>query len=423
MHTLLEDLGTSEQNQIVDADLKEKTAMEIYGIGECWGDFLKIINSEGEPRLLRDRLEELAVNVLGHVRIMVKFEDVSLKGPQIIRSEIDDMVQTAQELGLYVNICTDWHNKAGGPGSYHQSLDEKVLNNYSLMQDLVEAILEELQPDMLQVCNEPFYRKKSLPPLTEDLYAEYVEAHVRALKSNGDRSILLIADSPYSTPTRDPFKSWVFRTHKANPLELSKTVTWDKCAESLHVYYVGDWEKPSAITSTMVHSLPDAKSLSFTMHSCFWLRDRDNCGVMFPVFHDEVSPVGKVNHINSPTGYAMTKVMLDIFTEKNIPCTWLSLGGTNPWWGQEPGTSGWGLNTDMINSKGELSLGGIAVLDHLNKEVSWQEEEEEPVEFKGLEPALRFVRRFSKLGFSAKRARHDSKLRKAYKEWLKQVGV
>jgi hypothetical protein len=139
------------------------------------------------------------------------------------------------------------------------------------------------------------------------------------------------------------------------------------------------------------------------------MKTANRIGANWPVFHDEVSPVGKEVHINTPLGADMTSWLLGYFKAKKMPLTWLSLGGGNPWWGAPPSQTGWSINTDIINSLGQLSKGGQEVVNFMSNGTGGNAP--------GKRAACRMIKRVQKLP-NADEAAKDAKVKRYFKTWF-----
>ena len=377
-----------------------------FHLSECWGDWLGL--PRGTP--LWKKVKKLAEDTLDGVRLMIKFEIVEQK-PALYQKFLDRVI-LAKDLGLDVHVCTDWHNLAGGPGSYHESLWFPATANK--MRKDCEKILKDTDPWCFQVCNEPFYRQSGNPRLLEAEYAGYVKDHIIGMKDAGWEGLLL-ADIPYlktysNGQVRNPDDSWVWMTDSTNPKNVP-VMTWDWCAESSHGWIFGPGPyNPGTRTSCMVHEMTSLAWLQQVANGAWWFKANPNrIGANWPVFHDEVSPVGKEVHINTPLGADMTSWLLSHFKAKRTPITWLSLGGGNPWWGAPPSQTGWSINTDIINSLGQLSLGGKEVVEFMSNGTGSNAP--------GRRAACRMIKRVQKLS-NADDAAKDSKVKRYFQTWF-----
>ena len=179
-----------------------------FQIWEVWGDALLLPKDSAAWGACK----HLYKHCIHGVRIMAKFEEYVNNGERFEELTLGK-VMVARELGLKVMLCIDWHNVTHDSAGYHTSR--------WFPKDIpkcVEAMVELIGPDVVQVANEPYYLKKG-KDLTTAQYADYVYQYVEGLKKARWQGLLVAEQTRAGEQVA---KGWEWH------------VEWDYCAEGKH---------------------------------------------------------------------------------------------------------------------------------------------------------------------------------------------
>lgn len=334
-----------------------------FGLWDCWGRALTLERGSRVDRVAGHVYED----IFDGVRLMGKFIEYD-QHPGRWRQMTVEPARRARELGLKVQLSIDWHNIATGPNDYHKSRyfpqDER---------GTVAAMLDEIKPDQLEVCNEP-YHLRGPGDMTTAQYAEHVYTFVRGAKDARFDGLIIATQTRGAGSTA----AWEWHVQKNPGFEEALIVDYDgRLAESKH-------EPPSVL-----HHLTSPEEYAEALrprpdpndpeaHPYYWQRPGAK-GWRFSVFINELSSVGTEVHINSETGARMVRETLKFFKEINSPFCFLHVGGLSPHFGAAPNEGGgWNMNTELINDEGVLSEGVKEMYRFLGKQLPDVGEPDEP---------------------------------------------
>ena len=300
-----------------------------HQVWECWGGALQLPDGAARDAaryLYKSRL-------LTGVRIMAKFWEFDRDKERYRRLTVD-RAEIARSLGLKVQLSIDWHNTATGPSDYHKSrhFPANVPN-------AVASMLRDVEPDEVEVCNEPYYLKGSKAMEMKQYLGLFNQFAEGARRANWDGLIIATQDYPGDHPEgRDngnfKYDSWIWHGN------------WDNCAESRHSWVLEPRSTdPQIFYEQILKSLDNPRRWAVGWH--------------WPVWENEHSPLGRQVHINTDLGARMCLASWNAYSFKRCPWAFLTMGGTL----RDFGTDGsWGMHTDLINDRGEFSLGCKALM-------------------------------------------------------------
>lgn len=287
------------------------------------------------------------------VRIMAKFVEYDNDPARYQRMTLE-MVRIARSYGLKIMLSIDWHNVATRMNEYHLSryFPRNVRNT-------VRKIMQDVEPDELEVSNEPFHIQSPTPDMTQEQYAGHVYEYIRGARDAEFNGTIL----GYQGPADTIGKSWIWRVG-VNPnghTEPGMTVEewpWNKIGESKH-------HEPGVL-----HRLHTAAMVRDALESNPWAQANQPRGWQHWIWHSEMSPLGRGIHINSEEGAKAVTTALEFFKFQDTPFAFLEMGGWNEDWGNSsPG--GWNMHTDLIDDQGRLSKGAKALLEFRGISKPW----------------------------------------------------
>ena len=295
-----------------------------------WGASLLLDGAAGEAS------DYLHTHLFDGVRVMAKpWEYVHNRAR--FDSHTMARVRVAKALGVKIQLSIDIHNSADNQGGYHNK--RQIPSNFARV---LKEIILEIGPDSIEVINEPYAltdqagpgdygRRLTIGQYKNDFFNVYAEAAQQA-NWNG----LFLAWQDHTDQSRHPptpgnFRndSWIWHGE------------WDDCAEVLHDFVL------------------DARSTDPVL---FYQQIKDKMdnprrwavGWRWPIFQNEHSSVGRQVHINTNLGARMCEASWSAYKSEKCPWGFLTIGGGTPDFG---GEGGWGMHTDLINNRGEFSLG------------------------------------------------------------------
>jgi hypothetical protein len=246
-------------------------------------------------------------------------------------------VRAARDLGIKIQLSIDIHNSADDRGGYHNRREIPAQ-----FQRVVKEIILLIDPDEIEVINEPYAstnhpgpgnygRRLNIKQYKDDFFNVYAEA-ARQANWRG----LFCAWQDHTDQTRRPptpgnFRddSWIWHGE------------WTQCAEVQHDFVLDTRSTdPQEFYNQILAKMDNPRQWAV--------------GWRYGLFQNEHSSVGRQVHINSQLGADMCEASWN--AHRDIKCAWgfLTVGGYTPDFGNE---GGWGMNTDLINDKGEFSLG------------------------------------------------------------------
>ena len=305
-----------------------------FKLYECWADALLLPEDSAAWGAAR----HMYVNCFDGVRIMSKFEEYE-KHPELYQRNTIDKANRARSIGLKVHLCLDWHNTAGSMAGYHAY--RYIPRN---MEEQVALIIRDVDPDIVQIANEPYHIQKPHKKLKTEDYAELVYRCVRGVKQTNFRGFIVCEQS--RDDNGDLRKAWEWHIDKP------ENGGWTQCLNGKHRY------------PRVLHSNATAKGVLDELEGNPWASRNRPVGYKWPIYQDEFSSCGRSIHSNSKEGAKAIRVSLDFFRRKKTPLAWLTMGGTSPNYG---GEGGWGMHTQLVNSKGEVSLSGQEMLRFFGK--------------------------------------------------------
>lgn len=291
-----------------------------FSLWECWGDALDLDPKSHAGQAARYMYEE----VFDGVRIMMKFKWFMEKTKEL--QIMNRRIARARSYGLKLHLCADWFEAADGPKSYHRRMWKP---DHATMQDEVMRMCKQYEPDILEVCNEPYHLAgKRVGAYPEEEYVKDVNSFVRGARAANYKGKIL------ASGTR-PEVGWKIKNGWEWHAER-----WEKgMLEGKHTLVLHDVLAPWAIRDTLIGKFHQGKAI----------------GYQWPVYESEFSPVGRHTHINTPRGAQLALAGVKAAMEKQFPLCFLTMGGYNEDFGRSKADGGWGMRTDLINSKGQLS--------------------------------------------------------------------
>lgn len=317
-----------------------------FEVGEVWGHALNL--PEDSPAW--PNVSHAYRHVIDHCRLMVKFEEWFKTKHLPMKEAFLERLARARSLGKPVIFTLDYHNTwhlkdPNNPNNYHKYTWFPAGPIRDSVAEVLDTVLPLANVIAFQVGNEP-YAKTSLG--TED-YASYVYEYVRGATDAGfSKKILAQQTFDDRGHVADGWE-WHVGLNENDPGAL--IVPWTHgCVEGKHRH------------PRVLHGITTTEGLRGALNSNAWAPRRTPKGWRYLVWHDEMSPLGKEVHINSNLGGQMVTEALSFFHQKRVPMTFLTMGGYKEDWGAD-GNQGWGMNTDLINKYGKLSVGCKALYD------------------------------------------------------------
>lgn len=333
--------------------------------------------------------------VIGWVRFMAKFKEFYEDPARYLRYTIGKL-REARELGLGVVLTLDWHETAAGPDDYHVArwFPPSVKN-------AVRAIVSEVQPDILEIANEPHYSRRPLEKMTIEEYAALVNQYLLGADLAGF-SGRIIADS-----TRD--HNWPGDQSK----RWERNTTWQgSMAEVSHSFVLDRRSTDPAVFANQILAK-------------FWREERPWQGDFYPRMENEFSATGKQIHCNTQLAYDMTIAACGAFRQVKAPFGWLHMGGLGDEW-PIPGETPWGMSTILVKGNGDFSMVAKALADDAGVQLpeNGNGNGGNGQSLVGLDKAVKFTQRVHVLksqGRTTAEIKEDSQIRKTYSRWMKAI--
>ena len=288
-----------------------------FSLRECWADALDF-----DPTSARGQAAAYMYRyVMDGVRIMLKFEewDHMPARVEVIRRRI----ARARSYGCDIHLCIDWFKVATGPGSYHKGMWKPSTNT---MIDMVAEMLDEFEPDIVEVCNEPYYVKGG--KYTAKQYVNDVTAYVLACEEVNFKGKVLASGTRQEVGWKIE-DGWEWHAKR-----------WERgMLEGKHTLVLHELKTPAQVRSALIDGFHNGKAV----------------GYQWPVYESEYSGVGRSYSTDSVAGAEMTMAGYHAARDKRFPLAYLTMGGGWDGYG-DPSPSGWRMQTDLINKHGELSL-------------------------------------------------------------------
>jgi len=352
-------------------------AKKPYGF-ELWEGWADALGWEDSPR--RDMAFWLYQNAITGVRIMVKFADIDDHWyDKVLRKH-----EIAKGLGLETMLCIDWFNRAGGPGSYHRDLERPRL---SRIPSRVRNMLVDFKPDMVEVCNEPYYAKRQQDRVNHDEYRSFVEAYVEGCDmANYDGIVVASQPNEKFTKPGDVHDAWVWH------------VNWPKMLEGDH--------------SAVLHDCSTLQCLTNLVDD--WQGGRP-IGYVHQHFETECTPLGRATADSDPHAYTISRQFTEWAMGKKLPYCWLAMGGSPP-------NEAWDISTRLITENGILTNAAIGVLDAMGIDIPDNPGPPDPPdppsgrEYPGARWAYKAINRVDDLDSLAE-AKKDKKFNRYLKKW------
>ncbi len=353
-----------------------------YGFEFCetWADALG-----WESSARRDMAFWLYRNVIKRARMMVKFEDYMEQGDWY--AEILRRHEIAKSLGLKTMLVIDWFNRADSRGGYHSS----VIRPPDVPK-AVNSILRDFRPDMVEVCNEPYYAKHQVDKVTIKEYKEFVRQYVDGADRAGFNGEFVASQSNkkfFKQPQDDVHDGWEWE------------IWWP------HGMVEG---KHSAI-------LHDCTTLEQLIHRVggTWHNGKA-VGWRHPIFETETSIMGKRVKDFEQAGYNLANGFTRWAQSKKLPFAYLIMGG-------DAGGGEWGMYTRLIDGQGNLTLAAMGVLDAMNIDYDDPDPPTDPDDdgktYPGTVEAYKAFKRMNELG-SLSAVKRDRRIRRYMKRWHKK---
>jgi hypothetical protein len=320
---------------------KRKNRPAGFDIGECWGDIFKYPENHSAST-------EAAAYLAKHgganggpmvMRQMVKPRQIE-EGSQF-HVEAMLQIERLKSYGCGIELVIDLHNRATGRGDYHARIEwprRKTLAQHT--RDLVR----DFEPDEVECMNEFWYTKgpadMRMVQYRNEVVFKVAEGLTQANLQYEPRlnaSIVLDAqDSPHDL--------WVWN------------VEWDNCLEVYHWNILSHRGKPPT-PNTPEGLLAKLQAQDYC--------DKDRTGRdkavgwVWPLKLNETSPVGDRVDLNTRNGAEMMLTLLRHQKRYDMPVTMLTMGGSRAF----DDEGGWGMQSNFVDDRGNLSLGVQAWLD------------------------------------------------------------
>jgi hypothetical protein len=358
-------------------------AKQPYGfqVWEVWADALG-----WEPSAKRDVAFWLYRNAIHGARIMVKFEDFMEQGDWY--AEILRRHEVARSLGLKTMLCIDWFNRAEARGGYHSSVVRPPD-----VPAAVNSILRDFRPDMVEVCNEPYYAKRAVDRITIKEYRDFV----RQYADGADRASF----GGEFVASQSNKKFWKkHNDHVADGWEWS--VWWPHgMVEGKHSAVLHDYTTLEQLIQGVGGGWHNGKPI----------------GYKHPIFETETSICGRRVKDFAQQAYHMAKGFTDWARSVKLPYAYLIMGGG-------PGNAGgWGLYTRLIDEHANLTKAAEGILDSLGIEYDPSEPPDDPDDdgktYPGTVEAYKAIKRMEELG-TLSAVKRDRKVRRYMKRWHKK---
>jgi hypothetical protein len=262
--------------------------------------------------------------VFDGVRIMMKFKWFMEKPKEF--EVMNRRIARARSYGLKLHLCADWFEAASGPNSYHKGMWKP---DHATMQDEIMRMCKQYQPDILEVCNEPYHLAgKKVGAYPEEEYVKDVTTFVRGARAANYKGEILASgtrpDVGWSIK-----KGWEWHADR-----------WERgMLEGKHTLVLHGAVTPEMVRDELIGKFHEGRAI----------------GYQWPIYESEFSPVGRHTHIDTPQGAKLALAGVKAAMEKQFPLCFLTMGGYNENFGRSKADGGWGMHSDLINSKGQLS--------------------------------------------------------------------
>lgn len=312
-----------------------------YQAGDCWGRILD-----------KDPAESLAAHAARHgykhggknarpmlARLMVKFEEIEKYPAEHVKALA--RIRRAQSYGCEIQLVIDCFNKAARRQDYHRYI---YMPRDRPMWRVVRDLVQEIQPEQVEVFNEFWYTKGS-EDMTIREYRGHVFDFARGLRSaNLEYQPLLVASIELDQPRDSPHDLWVW------------DVEWDKCAEAYHFNILTQPGEPIPMTPQALRD--KLQSQAYCANEPPYNRN-NAIGWIWPLMLNEGTPVGDRVNLNTQLGREMMKVWVEHHQRYKMPHVMLTMGGSRAF--NDEGE--WGMETNFISNTGEISKGFDKLLD------------------------------------------------------------
>ena len=295
---------------------KRATKPAGFSLRECWGGALDF-----DPSSPRGQAAAYMYKyVFDGVRIMIKFEEWATM-PQAV-SVIRHRIERARLYGMDIHLVIDWFKVATGPGSYHKGMWKPSRHEMTRM---VAGMIDEFDPDIVEVCNEPYYVKGG--KYTAKQYVKDVTDYVTAAEDANFKGKIL-ASGPRQEVGWKIKDGWEWHAKR-----------WERgMLEGKHTLVLHNLKYPAEVATALTENFHNGKAI----------------GYQWPVYESEYSGVGRTYSTDTIKGADMTMAGYYAAVNKRFPLCYLTMGGNWDGFGN-PSPSGWGMQTDLINKHGKLS--------------------------------------------------------------------
>jgi hypothetical protein len=273
---------------------------------------------------------------------MVKTVELRDEGPDLRLAY--DRIERAMSYGCGVELVYDWFLKAVDRNSYHRDLWLPDLRTIAIH---ARDLSRRFRPAEFEVCNEFWYTKGNRD-MTMEEYTTIVYAVADGLLMAGAPYPQLNASIKLDKPRDSEHDLWVWN------------IEYDKCAEVYHFNILSHRGKPPT-PNTPEGLLAKLQAQDYC--------DKDRTGRdkaigwIWPLKLNETSPVGDRVDLNTRNGAEMMVTLLRHQKRYDMPVTMLTMGGGRPF-DAPPGE--WGMRSDFVDDRGNLSLGVEAWLDFVD---------------------------------------------------------
>jgi len=339
----------------------------------------------------RESADNLYQNLLEGCRIMAKPWEYKHR-PQRYASHTMARVRRARDLGVKIQLSIDIHNSADNQGGYHDK--REIPNN---LKGVVKAIIQEIDPDELEVINEPYYCKSAGPgnlpkKLRMEDYLHFFNVYADAARQANWHGLICAWQDNTDLPGNFRAGSWIWHGE------------WDDCAEVRHDFVLDQRSEDPDIFEQQIKDAMDNPR-------------RFAVGWRWPIYQNEHSSLGRQVHINSSLGARMCQASWNAYSAERCPWGFLTVGGS-------PGFGGgsWGMHTDLIDDRGEYSLGCKALMSKAGVEVPENgNPPPDPTEtYPGTVYAGRAMKRAHELDYDTGAMKRDAKFQNNFRKWHKK---
>lgn len=294
-----------------------------FSIWEGWGDALDLEPKSYPGQAARYMYEE----VIDGVRLMVKFKWLAQEPNKV--ENILKRAERARRYGCKVHLVIDWFEEATGPGTYHKRMWKPPTTK---MQGLVMEAIRIFDPEIIEVCNEPYYVKGGKYSAAD--YVPDVTNFVIAAERANYRGKILASGSRESVGWKI-VDGWEWHAKR-----------WERgMLEGKHSLVLHQLTDPNDVYDELTQYFHQGKAI----------------GYQWPVYESEFSGVGTETHINSSLGAELTMAGYFAAKHKKFPICYLTMGGYNKDFGKSRDDGGWGMHTDLINDSGLISEAGLSM--------------------------------------------------------------